>query len=314
MAAFYTALMRRWMRRRRQLSVDDGRGGRPRWPACDGGLIARFCRVYGLDAGPNFADPHHGGGAPDKNVLFLSIRAIPVTRPCSIRAWRAAQNSLRRPARAQAADAGYQDSDQLECADDRGLAHAGQFWVKRAMLPPRRSVRIIYFRSPARTEAFRVCATRAKYPDFLTITPFWPALLALGRDDQARLLAKQCRRGSATSQGGFFFTDRNAEDLIVRQKVAPTAASSGNAVAAVVMLQLDQPRVAAETITAFAGQLQDLGESMSAMIEAALRYQRIGPLQIGGGEIPQQLSPQEQASAAVQIPHRWSNPNQLTCT
>ena len=30
-----------------------------------------FNRVYGVDRGPNFADPHHGTGQPDKNILFL---------------------------------------------------------------------------------------------------------------------------------------------------------------------------------------------------------------------------------------------------
>ena len=34
--------------------------------------IHRFCRQYGLDEGPNFADPHHGNGRPEKNVLFLA--------------------------------------------------------------------------------------------------------------------------------------------------------------------------------------------------------------------------------------------------
>src|SRR6185437_12285977 len=34
--------------------------------------IARFCRMYGLDEGPNFADPHHGSGRAEKNILFLA--------------------------------------------------------------------------------------------------------------------------------------------------------------------------------------------------------------------------------------------------
>ena len=29
-----------------------------------------FARAYGLNAGPNFVDPHHGGAQPEKNVLF----------------------------------------------------------------------------------------------------------------------------------------------------------------------------------------------------------------------------------------------------
>src|SRR5437868_1155305 len=30
-----------------------------------------FAKVYGLDQGPNFADPHHGTGRPDKSILHL---------------------------------------------------------------------------------------------------------------------------------------------------------------------------------------------------------------------------------------------------
>jgi uncharacterized protein YyaL (SSP411 family) len=28
-------------------------------------------KLYGIDRGPNFADPHHGSGVPDKNILYL---------------------------------------------------------------------------------------------------------------------------------------------------------------------------------------------------------------------------------------------------
>ena len=31
-----------------------------------------FNAIYGVDGGPNFADPHGGSGVPDKNVLYLS--------------------------------------------------------------------------------------------------------------------------------------------------------------------------------------------------------------------------------------------------
>src|SRR6185437_12648795 len=30
-----------------------------------------FNRVYGVSLGPNFADPHHGSGQPDQNILYL---------------------------------------------------------------------------------------------------------------------------------------------------------------------------------------------------------------------------------------------------
>nr|MDQ3082936.1 thioredoxin domain-containing protein [Gemmatimonadota bacterium] len=32
-----------------------------------------FNRIYGVDRGPNFADPHHGNGVPDKNILHLAV-------------------------------------------------------------------------------------------------------------------------------------------------------------------------------------------------------------------------------------------------
>lgn len=37
----------------------------------------RFNRVYGLDRGPNFADPHHGSGVADKNILFVAEPNVP---------------------------------------------------------------------------------------------------------------------------------------------------------------------------------------------------------------------------------------------
>ena len=33
--------------------------------------VSLFLRVYGVDRGPNFADPHHGDGNPDTNILYL---------------------------------------------------------------------------------------------------------------------------------------------------------------------------------------------------------------------------------------------------
>jgi uncharacterized protein YyaL (SSP411 family) len=33
--------------------------------------VERFLQVYGLDQGPNFADPHHSSGVPDQNILYL---------------------------------------------------------------------------------------------------------------------------------------------------------------------------------------------------------------------------------------------------
>ncbi len=43
--------------------------------------VEKFLRAYGLDQGPNFADPHHGDGLPDRNVLFLAEDSSALTDP-----------------------------------------------------------------------------------------------------------------------------------------------------------------------------------------------------------------------------------------
>src|SRR2546423_931537 len=66
--AFYTAF---------DAEVDAREGASYLWTADEieailgGDDAGLFNRVYGVDAGPNFADPHHGSGSPDKNILFL---------------------------------------------------------------------------------------------------------------------------------------------------------------------------------------------------------------------------------------------------
>ncbi|HEY8667273.1 MAG TPA: thioredoxin domain-containing protein, partial [Tepidisphaeraceae bacterium] len=66
--AFYTAL---------DAEVDAREGLSYLWTAEEveallGKTDARiFSKVYGLDEGPNFADPHHGPGHPDTNILYM---------------------------------------------------------------------------------------------------------------------------------------------------------------------------------------------------------------------------------------------------
>ena len=66
--AFYTAL---------DAEVDSQEGLNYLWTAAEIEAIlgrddaALFNTVYGVDRGPNFADPHHGSGIPEKNILFL---------------------------------------------------------------------------------------------------------------------------------------------------------------------------------------------------------------------------------------------------
>jgi uncharacterized protein YyaL (SSP411 family) len=46
--------------------------------------VELFSRVYGLAGGPNFADPHHGTGQPDKNILFLPTPLANVAKSLNV--------------------------------------------------------------------------------------------------------------------------------------------------------------------------------------------------------------------------------------
>ena len=73
--------------------------------------------------------------------------------------------------------------------------------------------------------------------------------------------------------GGFFFTDSSATDLIVRQMTAQDSPlPSGNAIAVLALLDLDQPEPARKTLEVFAQQIQANAEGMSSMIQAAIAY------------------------------------------
>ena len=118
------------------------------------------------------------------------------------------------------------------------------------------------------------------------------------------------------SDGGFFFTERNADELIVRQKVASDSPlPSGNAIAAMVMVELGDRETAKRTLAIFANQLSQQGEGMSAMIGAAMEYVRQhGPLAVSRSEnssTDQPLAPEELAKQVVRIETDWINPSEL---
>jgi hypothetical protein len=115
--------------------------------------------------------------------------------------------------------------------------------------------------------------------------------------------------------GGFYFTARGAEDLIVRQKVASDSPlPSGNAVAAVVMRQLGMVDVARDTLKVFAQQLELNGEGMSSMVEAAIYYLTDNePIAVGPGPWrgDRPVTPQETAAGVVSMQAAWATPKEL---
>jgi hypothetical protein len=170
----------------------------------------------------------------------------------------------------------------------------------------------------------------AKYAGFLDDYAFLAqALLALhdaGQNghwhDSAEALVEVMRdRFGDAGTGAFYFTEKGARDLIVRQKVASDSPlPSGNAVAAMVLLDLGRVEDARSTLAVFAQALENGAEGMSSMVQAADQYLRKAePFTVSaakgeaaagrGAERP--MSPQEVAAGIVGVGARWASPVEL---
>jgi uncharacterized protein YyaL (SSP411 family) len=130
------------------------------------------------------------------------------------------------------------------------------------------------------------------------------ALLALGWKDRAAEVTKSLIDRFGDSEiGGFYFSDRSAKDLIVRQMVASDSPlPSGNAVAAMALLELDQADLAKRAIQPFAPQFDRAAESMSSMVQAAMQYVRKhGPIVVPATarQDAERVAPPEQIAAGV---------------
>jgi uncharacterized protein YyaL (SSP411 family) len=253
-----------------------------------------FNRIYGVDLGPNFADPHHGSGRPDKNILYLPrpLREVAQEMETTV------EQLDRRlaPMRQKLYDARRRRKQPLldtkiltgwNALMVRALAHGGrvlgeQKYVDAAV----RAARFLldHHRRPDGALYRTSRDGTPKYNGFVDDYAFFAqALLAL-HEATGEASWKQHAAGIAVAMvqkfvddqfGGFFFTESDAPDLIVRQKTAQDSPlPSGNAVAAMVLLDLEQSKGALSTIAAFAQQMFDHGESMSSMVEATLLYLR----------------------------------------
>jgi len=123
--------------------------------------------------------------------------------------------------------------------------------------------------------------------------------------DQAGELAIRMVDQFADPRGAFFFTPAGHTDLIIRQKTgSDSPLPSGNAVAAMVLLELGQPAVAARILHDFAYTLDNMGEAASSLVEAALWYvQERGALHIAPGipGVDESPLPVENSGASGQV-------------
>jgi uncharacterized protein len=266
-----------------------------------------FNRVYGVSAGPNFADPHHGNGVPDKNILHLS-EPIAANFEEKLAPMRQALYAQRRQRKQPLLDTKVLTS--WNALMIRALAHAGNV-LKEARYTQAAAKAADFLLETHRNVDGALCRVsrdgQVKGMGFLDDYAFMVrALLDCGRLNQARELADWMREKFLDRDGGgFFFTSEGDKELIVRQKTgSDTPLPSGNAVAAAVMLELNQDQIAQGTLNCFAGQIQNYGQGMSAMVQTAFQYfLRHGPLSVGGSEI--------EAKDIVTLSANWSRPDVL---
>jgi uncharacterized protein YyaL (SSP411 family) len=290
--------------------------------------IHRFCRVYGLDDGPNFADPHHGNGLPEKNILYLAepagdkVPALLDQDLCKMREiLLAARNQRKQP---------LLDTKIITSWNAlmiRALAAAGFVLQERKYIDAATKAAEFLVKNHGNTGDGLYRTSRdgvAKYAGFLDDYAFLvQAMIALADSggserwkDSAKALAQSMiNKFGDPKSGGFFFNETGAPDVIIRQKIATDSPlPSGNGVAAMVLLSLGLPEEAGKAITVFARQLEKQAEGMSSLLQAAAIYlQQNQPLlaPAGGRAVAVPTSPQEMSQDVVAIEPVWRSPTQL---
>lgn len=260
------------------------RPGQPTFTRDDADL---FCMVYGLDEGPNFADPHGGSTTPDQNILYLpyALDAVAGKLGTTRDALDARLAPMRQKlyAERQTRKQPLLDTKVLTSWNAlmiRAMAEAGRILQEERYTRAAGAAAdflMKHHRDPATGRLLRTSRDGgpAKYGAFLDDYAFLAdALLSLGRRDEAVAVANVMRREfEDAKRGGFYFTSSSATDLIIRQMTgSDSPLPSGNGIAARVLLALNDPAAARRAIGAFAPAIDDAGESMSALVEAAVTY------------------------------------------
>jgi uncharacterized protein len=290
-----------------------------------------FNRVYGMDRGPNFADPHHGStaltaggtGQPDKSILYLPDGPAMESDP-RIAEMRQKLYQARRQRKQPLLDTKVLTS--WNALMIRAMAFGAKVLEEPRYLQAAMGAAEFLMKHHRKADGglYRTSRLDAPEPSQAKLDGclddyafFAQTLLELGessgesrwREAAREIFEEMKARFADVAYGGFFFTDREATDAIVRQKTASDSPlPSGNAIAAMVAMELDQSDVARETLRVFAPQLEAHGEGMSAMVQAAGMYvEKFGSLEIAASEAGARraLSPQELAAAVVSLSGEW---------
>jgi uncharacterized protein YyaL (SSP411 family) len=304
-------------------------------------LIDRFGRVYGLDEGPNFADPHGGSQQPDRNVLYVANatggteRMHPVLDP-ELREMRSALYAARRERKQPLLDTKILTS--WNALMIRGMAVAGGALREPRYLQAAAAAADWLLANHRLGDGTLVRTSRPDAADGAVAAPrieaflddyafLAQALLALYETSGERRWREEAMRVVETMKdkfldkeyGGFYFTPAEATDLIVRQKTGQDSPlPSGNAVAAMALLELGEVEEARRTLAAWAQSMEDHAEAMSAMVQGGLGYlRRHEPFVVSAGgaeEAERVASPDQVARQVVDLSAAWASATELRVT
>lgn len=279
-----------------------------------------FSRAYGLNAGPNFVDPHHGGGQPEKNVLFRAEFSETIAKSMNVEtteidqrlaAMREKLYLVRRQRKQPSLDNKILIS--WNALTITAFAHAGRVFADQEYLRA----------GSAAADSILNLRKNKNQIHFLDDDAFLAdALLELHSAthearwrDEAKVIVSQMQKHFGDPTGGaFYFTSEDAKDLIVRQKIGTDSPlPAGNSVGARVLIQLSDLGSAGQVFSDFGGQLQSQSESMSAMLEAAHVYLRSQPpLSFSAKTSGKQFAaPDRVALEAVEATARWQDEHNL---
>jgi len=275
-----------------------------------------FNRVYGLEDGPNFADPHHANGMPEKNILYLVDE-----RDATDEGW---ENDARMIAmRERLLEARKKRKQPLldtkiltswNALMIRALAFAGKELQEPRYLKAAQAAADFLLERHADGSGGLLRTSRAgaaKHAGFLDDYAFLiQALLTIGdekrRAEAQRLADGMKERFGDSEGGGFYFTDSRSSELIVRQKVASDSPlPSGNAIAASVLLELGDAGGARAVLSAFGEAMNSNGEGMSSIVQAASEFVRRAGDIGATGDISSAGSPRERGGDVVSLRATW---------
>jgi hypothetical protein len=250
-----------------------------------------FSRLYALDDGPNFVDPHHGSGAPDCNVLHRPLDPDQAARDLGIDpAALEEQLAILRQKLLEARRLRKQpilDTKILTSWNGlmiRALAYGGKILSDNKYLAAAERAAdwlLAHHRDSAGALIHTSRDGHIKPTVFLDdYAMLIQALLSLEAAGNAarravaeELADRMLDRFGGSPGGALYFTGQDAADLAVRQIVGvDSPLPSGNAVAASCLTTMGRQEAAGRIIRGFAGSLAQGGDGMTAMVRAAWLY------------------------------------------